>query len=41
MKMASNRGGATGGGDWGNGPPTPHKGYFSKSSRNDEKKLGV
>jgi len=27
--------------DWGERTPTPHKGHFCKSSRTDEKKLGV
>jgi len=27
--------------DWGNSPPTPHKGYFCKSSKTDEKILEV
>jgi len=34
------RGGTTGR-KWGEQPPTPHKGHFCKSSKTEEKKLGV
>jgi len=37
----THRSGAAPRGDWGKSPPTPQKGHFYKSSKTDEKILGI